>query len=37
MVESGDNGTPYVVSHSDTETAKAIQEIARSMIRQAEK
>ena len=34
MVESGDNGTPYVVAHSDTETAKAIREIARNMIRQ---
>ncbi len=37
IVESGDNGTPYVVAHPDTETAKAIRGIAGSIIQEAEK
>lgn len=36
LVESGDNGTPYVVAHPDTETAKAICMIARTLIEKAE-
>ena len=36
LVKSGDDGTPYVVAHPETETAKAICGIARNLIQKAE-
>jgi len=35
LVKSGDDGTPYVVAYPDTETAKAICDIARNLIKKA--